>query len=342
MADRSSARGTAGSRPRQEIFRPLYGSTWFALGVLAGRFLPRAVARGIGAVAALAFALFRRSHAAVVVRNLGLILDRPVREADSRRVYARFGRTIGDYFYLGGRSAERARELIGERVGYEGLAAAHREGKGALLLTGHLGFFELGGVLLSGFGYPTVILTFPEPDEEFSRWRSAYRRRWGMETLEVGEDAFSFLSVRNELSRGKFVAALVDRPSPSSRVSVRLPQGRLPVSTGILYLAILEEVPVFVATVTERADRRYRVWCSPALRFPGGRPNETILAAASQRVFDLLVPEITAAWSQWYQFVPLEGVGNPADQGRCAEGSGEPPLAGRPSLRRFTTGEGAH
>lgn len=322
MADPSDSRISTGFPSGERLSRPLYRSRWFALGVLAARFLPRTAARGIGAGAALTFAFLRRAHAAIVARNLRLILDRPVREADSRRVYARFGKTIGDYFYLGGRSADRARELIEERIGYEGLAAAKREGKGALLLTGHLGFFELGGVLLSGFGFPTVILTYPEPDANLSRWRSGYRRRWGIETLEVGEDAFSFLAVRRALAQGKFVAALVDRPSPSSRVSVGLPHGRLPVSTGVLYLAMLEEVPVFVVTVTETVSRRYRVWCSSALRFAGRRPDEKALAAASQRVFDLLVPEIASAWSQWYQFVPLAGDGGRPDAARLHRTSG--------------------
>ncbi|WP_142659025.1 lysophospholipid acyltransferase family protein [Methylacidimicrobium tartarophylax] len=302
--DTSAPRGAA-------VSRPLYRSSWFALGVLAARFLPRGVVRGIGAGSALAFAFFRRAHAAVVARNLRLILDRPVRAADSRNVYGNFGKAIGDYFYLGSRSVACARGLIEERIGYEGLAFAHRQGKGALLLTGHLGLFELGGALLSSFGFSTVILTFPEPDPNLSLWRSAYRRRWGVETLEVGEDAFSFLAVRKKLSQGKFVAALVDRPSPTSRVSVRLPHGRLPVSTGILYLAMLEAVPVFVVTVTEKPNRRYRVWCSPPLFFSDQGSREEALAAASRQVFDLLVPEIAAHWSQWYQFVPLEGGGIP-------------------------------
>ncbi|MGD9895966.1 MAG: lysophospholipid acyltransferase family protein [Candidatus Methylacidiphilaceae bacterium] len=298
------------------ISRPLYRARWFALGVLAARFLPRRVARGIGAAAAVAFCLFCRAQAALVGRSLRLILDRTVRDDDVRKVYRNFGRTIGDYFYLGSRSAARARELIEERIGYDGLALAHRRKKGALLLTGHLGFFELGGVLLSGLGFPAAILTFPEPDPDFSRWRADYRRRWGIETLEVGQDALSFLAVRKELARGKFVAALIDRPSPTSRVSVRLPHGRLPVSTGVLYLAMVEDVPVFVVTVTEMANGRYRVWCSPPLHFSGRGRDGQALEAASQQVFDLLVPEIRAHWSQWYQFVPLDRPGSHPESGK--------------------------
>ncbi|VVM08069.1 partial Kdo2-lipid IVA lauroyltransferase, partial [Methylacidimicrobium cyclopophantes] len=175
MEESTAGRGASGSLPGRLSSRPLYRSRWFALGVLAARFLPRGAARAIGAGAALLFAWLRRSHAAVVARNLRLVLDRPIREGDARRVYRNFGKTMGDYFYLGSRPADRARALIVERIGYEELAAAHRRGKGALLLTGHLGFFELGGVLLSGLGFSTVILTFPEPDPEFSRWRAAYR-----------------------------------------------------------------------------------------------------------------------------------------------------------------------
>ena len=84
-------------------------------------------------------------------KNLALL--GPTSEADAVAVYAEFGRVLADYFYAGARSVQTAIDLVDERLGFEHLKAAREAGRGALLLTPHLSFFELGSAVMHEFGY---------------------------------------------------------------------------------------------------------------------------------------------------------------------------------------------
>ena len=48
-------------------------------------------------------------------------------------------------------------------------------GKGILLITGHLGAWELGGMVLASDGFPVNVVTMAEPTQELNEWRQKYR-----------------------------------------------------------------------------------------------------------------------------------------------------------------------
>jgi KDO2-lipid IV(A) lauroyltransferase len=199
--------------------------------------------------------------------------------------------------------------LVSEIHGADHLRAARDSGRGALILTAHHGLFELGGLLLAWQGYSAVILTYPEPSEALTRWRSDFRARWKAETLRVGTDSFAFLEIAQRLRRGCFVAALVDRPHPTDSTRVALPNGHANFSTGILLLAAQGNVPVIPATMSRRPDGTYHAQIfDPIFVQPKGSRAET-LAFYSQQIADTLSPVLCAQPEQWYQFVP---VGAPA------------------------------
>ena len=228
----------------------------------------------------------------MVRKNLAL-LGR-AEEPDPVAVYAEFGRVLADYFYAGARTVQTAIDLVDERLGFEHLQSAHREGRGALLLTPHLSFFELGSAVMHEFGYPMVALTNPEPSAELTQWRADYRRRWGVETVEVGGAQWQFVEIVKQLKAGKFVAALFDRPHASQSFAAQLPGGPLPCSSGILLLALLAQCPVIPVTVVAKPNRRYRLEAlAPIVIERRDTPSET-LQHYTQELVDALLPTITA------------------------------------------------
>jgi KDO2-lipid IV(A) lauroyltransferase len=198
---------------------------------------------------------------AVVRRNLKL-LGLP-QDPDPVQVYAEFGRVMVDYFYAGAHPLERAIALVNERKGFAHLQAAQAEGNGALFLSPHLSFFELGGVIMKDIGVPLVALTNPEPTPELTAWRAGYRLRWGVETIEVGHDQLQFVKILKELAAGKFVVALFDRPHPTQSFTARVPGGLLPCSSGILLLALLGKCPVIPVTVVVKPNGKYTLEALP-------------------------------------------------------------------------------
>jgi len=280
----------------------------YTFGAFLGKWLPRGVAQGIGSAISLLYARIQPARVGVVQRNLALIKARAVTPAEARAVFREFGRTMGDYFHLAERPAAAALAMISEHVGWEHFETVRRLGKGGLLLTPHLGFFELGGVAAHANGFEIVALTKPESTPALTAWRAAYRARWGVQTVEIGsEDSFVFLDVARHLDAGRFVAALVDRPNSSKTYPVTLPGGVTGFSGAILLLAMARGCPVLPVTTVRLADGTYRVEAhEPFLPERGERgDSQAAITRYCQHLADVFAPVINRHPDQWFHFVPL-------------------------------------
>jgi lauroyl/myristoyl acyltransferase len=247
----------------------------------------------------------------IVHRNLQL-LDPAISRPRARQVYAEFARTLADYFHLGAKPAADAASIVSHVSGHEHLAAARKKGRGGIVVTAHFGLFELGGLMLGQEGLPATVLTFPEPSAELTAWRAEFRRRWGVDTLEVGANPFAFVEIAGRLRRGEFIATLIDRPTPGSDVPVQFPGGPARFSTGILLLAAHLGCPVIPALVSRQADGSYRSQVFAPLEIIDRGSREETLRHYSQALADIFLPVLSATPEQWYQFVPLAPSTSPA------------------------------
>ena len=276
----------------------------FDAGAWLARWFPLILIRALAGFAGWLYAFTHPKRVAVVQRNLQL-LDASLEKRSARRVYSEFAKTLADYFYIGTRSPEEAVRIITQIDGEEHLRKARELDKGALIVTAHFGLFELGGLFLAQHGFPSIVLTYPEPSAELTAWRAAFRRRWNVDTLEVGTDNFAFMQIAERLRQGQFVAALIDRPHPTDNTPVSLPNGKVHFSTGILLLAAHAGVPVIPATMTRRADGNYHAQIFVPLLIEPRESRAETLRFYSQQIADTFLPVLCAYPEQWYQFVPL-------------------------------------
>jgi len=120
------------------------------------RALPRRMARCCGAtLAAVAFLLHRRLRE-VGRRNLEMAfpsLPKPEREVILRREYRHLGWLLAEFCQMSNYTHEYASHFI-RYEGLEHYQAARERGKGVLVLTGHLGAWELSSFYHSLAGYP--------------------------------------------------------------------------------------------------------------------------------------------------------------------------------------------
>lgn len=118
--------------------------------------LPRRLAREVGAlVGAVAFAAFGRLRR-VGLQNLTLAFPEWTperREQTLRGVYRNLGYQLAEFCLMSGYSAEQASRFI-EYDGLEHYLEAKARGKGVLVVTGHLGAWELSSFYHSLVGYP--------------------------------------------------------------------------------------------------------------------------------------------------------------------------------------------
>jgi KDO2-lipid IV(A) lauroyltransferase len=145
--------------------------------------LSRPVARAVGAtIGWIAFVALGRLRG-VGMTNLQLAYpewSEQLRNRTLREVYRNLGYLLAEFCLMDGYRTEEA----GEFIRYEGLdhfLAAHATGKGVLVLTGHLGAWELSSFYHSLVGYPMGLvirrLDNPLVDEFVNRLRCLHGNR---------------------------------------------------------------------------------------------------------------------------------------------------------------------
>jgi len=298
----------ADSRPHTErwAYRHLYTSRIFEL---TTRLYPLLGRRGFHFLSRLVAGFYAWTQPAVrrtVRENLSLLSTAPVSEKQAAEVFLNFATTIADYVAVGAMSEEEVQALCSEEQGLEHIEAALNEG-GAILATGHYGFFEIGAVTLGRRGWPFTVATLAEPSASLTNWRAKWRRRWGTETVEVGSDPFSSLQLARAVGPGRAIAVLADRPIQEQGVPVRLPNGHSLCSTGPALLSAMTGATVVPVIVHRSAQGGYRVVAKPGIkaqRVPHTERSEEI-TRCTRAIAESLFAEITKDPLQWYQFVPV-------------------------------------
>ncbi|MGB7137207.1 MAG: lysophospholipid acyltransferase family protein [Acidobacteriaceae bacterium] len=184
-----------------------YAFAWTLLKVFGA--LPRPLARAAGAaLGALAWQLVPRLRR-TGLRNLELAYpDLPLAERTAilRRLYRHLGWQLAEFCRMPGYTRENTRGLIA----YDGLdhyLAARGRGRGVLIVTGHLGAWELSSFWHSLMGYPMSMvirrLDNPRVDALVNRIRCLHGNR----VLHKDDFARGLLSA---MRRGDTVGILMD------------------------------------------------------------------------------------------------------------------------------------
>ena len=206
---------------------------------------------------------------------------------------------LSDYFYCSLAPRERFAALVEEWNGFEHILAARLKGKGGILVTGHVGNWELGAMLLALEGVPLTVVTLEEPATGLTQWREAYRMRLGIKTIPVGADPFSFVEIIAALRRNEFVALLVDRPYGAAAVPVRFFGAEASFSSAPTLLWQHTGADVIPAFVLQKSGGRYVSLLAPPV------PMDADGAANAQRIATVFETIVRGNPEQWFNYVPI-------------------------------------
>ena len=138
-------------------------------------------------------------------------------------------------------------------------------GRGAILVTGHHGNWEIGSILMRRVLHlPFAIVAMAEASAEVNRIRREMRDNLGVDTIEVRQSLDTALQIRRRLAANEIVAILMDRHLGRDRVQVTLlgrPAWFLRTPAVMGYLTGAPLMPCFV----ERSEGRPSM-CSSAIR----------------------------------------------------------------------------
>lgn len=288
--------------------RALYHLRAFQGARAVSRLLPRRAVQKVAQLIGLAaYSRSPRLHS-ILRKNLapvsglsGLALHRLA----YRNVY-HFSTMLGDYFYSASRRPDEALRMIHAWRGYEHLEEAKARGKGIIVVTAHLGHWELGGILLARRGWPITVITLDEPSSALTDWRDAYRQKAGMKTIAVGPGReFAFVEMIQTLRRNECLAMLVDRPYGDTGLPVRLCGKETQFSSGPALLHQHTGAAVVPAFLARDRNGEYVSFAEPIVEMRRTSDKRSDLLANTQAIATAFEPVIQRYPHQWYHYVPI-------------------------------------
>jgi lauroyl/myristoyl acyltransferase len=267
------------------------------------RVLPVALTRGLGSGLALAYAALATNRRQIVMENLLPVFagdERAARHA-TWRLFRNFGIKIADLLrYESGSQVEPLFRELPARDAFPIPA-----GRGALLLTVHLGNWEFGAPLLRKLGVNLLVITLAEPGRGFTELRERARQRWGIETLVIGQDAFAFVEVLKRLQAGAVIALLVDRPPPGSGVEVELFDRPFQASVSAAELARASGCALLPVAIPW-TQAGYEIVTPPEITYDrAALGDREARRALTQEILRAFAPLIRQHPDQWFHFVPI-------------------------------------
>lgn len=292
-----AAAGESTGTYRHGLARP----SSYKIGYSLGKWLPR------GVLFVLADLLADATHwtNAEPARNLRANLrsafprrsEREVEEL-SKRIFRNFARNLVDYGRFHTITDEALDRLLPSVQHLHLLEESFAKGRGVILVTGHIGNWELGALFFGRHGFKINVVTIPEGRERIDSIRGAYRTRQNIRTIVVDGSPFSSLEIVAALRRGEIVAMLVDRWEGTDGVPAKFFGADRRFPRGPFVLSRATGAPILPAFIV-RDGSTYRGVVDPPffMEEPEDEPG-------ARRVSESLERMIRTYPDQWYNFAP--------------------------------------
>jgi KDO2-lipid IV(A) lauroyltransferase len=184
--------------------------------------------------------------------------------------------------------------------GEENLHAALKMNKGVILLTAHLGNWELGGIFFASYGIKMNVVTLMDVNSEIDEMRSSYREKHNVNTITLGSP-FSSIEMLKALNNKETVAMLIDRYHGGlDNITTDFFSRPTQFPRGPFILARLSEAPVIVAFVIREGDVYKGIIEKPMLIANEKEENEAL-----KKTVKILEKYIIMYPDQWYNFRPI-------------------------------------
>ncbi|MBK8575609.1 MAG: lysophospholipid acyltransferase family protein [Elusimicrobia bacterium] len=211
-----------------------------------------------------------------------------------RGVWSELGVSVWEFARLG-RMSRATFEKEVPVVGIENLRAAHAQGKGVILFTGHLGNWEYASWATALAGFPVAAIARRMKNPFVNDWITALRRRSGNEVL-MHKNAVRE-SVRR-LSAGQVVGLLFDQRITAGGLQVPF-FGRPAHTTGMAALLALRLGSPLVPVHSWRENGRLTVEIGPSLSVDPGPSTPDRIEAVTRQMTEILEGWIRQHPTQW-------------------------------------------
>ncbi len=273
----------------------------YELGKFIATLLPRRANYMLADSISYFYWLYAKKDRGVIRRNLKVVFegsDIIDYDACSRGIFKNFSRYLADFF----RFSKVDKAFVEENVAIEGeesLRAGAALGRGVILLSAHIGNWELGGMVVSLLGYPLHAVALAHKNRSVDSFFVRQRSFGGVKVISLGPDLKRCFRV---LRSNGFIALLGDRGFSENGIVVDFfgRPARMPVGPAVFALKTgAAIVPVFL--VREDNMKFKFIMDEPILPVKTGSFDESVRLLISKYL--AVTQEIIRRYpAQWYMF----------------------------------------
>jgi KDO2-lipid IV(A) lauroyltransferase len=297
---------------RNRVVRALASATshvWFPTSIFFAGNVPRTISYPLARAVGGAYFRFRPKYLAAIRSNLSRILGE---DADAERVDALAREMVRghsaawlDFLTFAMRPPEQAARLVDGVDGFSRIVEARAEGHGILLLTAHLGNWEVGGLMLAQVRQPIHVVLVPDIFPGVERARRRLHQAAGVTEIPIDNSPVPTLAVLRALEGNAIVAMQGDRDFNNTGVPVKFFGRDAYFPRGPMRVAMATGARVLPAFILRQPDGRYRAIIEEPLEVDRSGDRDAALTRNLERYVAILERYVRRYPEQWYCFYPF-------------------------------------
>lgn len=189
--------------------------------------------------------------------------------------------------------------------GEEVIRKALSKKRGAIILTAHLGNWELGGVFFSHANIPINVVTDLDKMPEVANVRERARIFHNVNTITLGNNPFSSIDIVRALDRNELVAMLIDRYTRENGIKINFFGKPAYFPPGPVSLARVTGAAIIPAFAVMKRDGTYKATAGPIIDMEFSDNESDDIVTNLTKIVKVFEKHIKEYATQWYNFSPI-------------------------------------
>ncbi len=274
----------------------------YKCGLTFSRYVPSFILGAIAdRLAEVSYLIYKKEKTNVRANLRRVFPDAPQAEINriSFSIFKNYGRYLCDYGkFIGGDKSFINRKFTA-MDGEGNLRKALQMKKGLILLTAHLGNWELGGTFFGRNNMKTNVITLRDQNADIDFFRTWYRKIHNVNTISIGDSPFSSIDLISAIKNNEVIAMLIDRyENKHDSMMMDFFNKPTPFPRGPFILGRLTGAPVVAAFVIKEKKGYRGIVEEPFILTKESEEIETL-----KKVVKILEKYIIMYPTQWYNFV---------------------------------------
>ncbi len=217
----------------------------------------------------------------------------------SREVFRNFGKYLVDFFRVQGRLDQN---YIKENVTIkhlEKLTEALKHQKGVIIVTAHIGNWELGGCVISKLGYPPIAVALPHKERSVNDLFNAQRAAEGMKVVS------SNVAIREcikGLKENRLIALLADRDFNSTGEVVTFFGKKTIIPKGPAAFSLKTGAPIVPTFMLRDQDDHFTLIFDDAIFPEQSASSKHPIFSLTRKYISFIENKIKEHPTQWFMF----------------------------------------